>query len=95
MFGDTHIIIHDCVTVKCYIWEGNVTLTQKRSLTDYGMQVKIELLKRGQTQEWLISEIQKLLPEKYVDNSNLYKILTGQINSKGITAAINEILDIS
>ena len=53
------------------------------------------LLKRGQTQEWLISEIQKLLPEKYVDNSNLYKILTGQINSKGITAAINEILDIS
>lgn len=67
-------------------------MTLKRPLTEYGMQVKMELLKGGQTQAWLISEIKKRLPDKYVDNSNLYKILTGQIKSREIVGAINEIL---
>lgn len=65
-----------------------------RPLTDYGITVRTKLLHMGKTQKWLISEIKKELPDKYVDTSNLYKLLTGEIKSSDLTAAINKILAI-
>ena len=67
---------------------------RKKPLTDYGIAVKVKLLTLGKTQNWLIEEVKKKLPEKYIDTSNLYKIMTGEINSKEIVAAINDVLDI-
>lgn len=51
--------------------------------------------KLNKTQKWLIEEVKKLLPETYLDTSNLYKIMTGEIKSNKIEAAINEVLDIN
>lgn len=66
----------------------------KIPLKGWGLVVQTELLKRGETQEWLIQEIKKHT-DNYVDGSNLYKILRGTLNSKPIINAINEILGIS
>ena len=67
---------------------------RKRPLTDYGIEIKVQLLKLNKTQAWLISEVKKLLPDKYLDTSNLYKIMTGEINSPDIVSAIDQILDL-
>lgn len=68
---------------------------RKRPLTEYGMEIKVRLLKLNKNQNWLIEEVKKLLPNKYLDTSNLYKIMTGEINSKDIQSAINQVLDIN
>lgn len=68
---------------------------RKRPLTEYGMAVKVQLLKLNKTQTWLIEEVRKILPNKYLDSSNLYKIMTGELNSKDIQSAINQVLDIN
>lgn len=65
---------------------------RKRFFTDYAIKVKTELLKQGKTQKWLMGEIKKLLPKKYIDSSNLYKIMTGEISSPEICKAIDTIL---
>lgn len=65
----------------------------KRNLTEYGILIKCELLQQGKTQNWLIDEIKKKT-DKYVDTSNLYKLMTGQIANSEISMAINEILNI-
>lgn len=65
---------------------------RKRPLTDYGISIKVELLKRSKTQTWLIEEVQKILPGKYLDSSNLYKIMIGELNSSDIMTAIDSIL---
>lgn len=67
---------------------------RKRALTDYGLDIKTRLLKLNKTQNWLIEEVKKILPEKYLDTSNLYKIMTGKICSPEIMEAINQVLDI-
>lgn len=54
----------------------------------------MQLLKLNKTQMWLIEEVKKLLPNKYLDTSNLYKIMTGEINSPDIVSAINQVLDL-
>lgn len=48
----------------------------------------------NKTQTWLIGEIKQLLPEAYIDTSNLYKIMTGSLRSERIEGAINRILGI-
>lgn len=68
---------------------------RKKPLTDYGKTIKMRLLDLNKTQNWLIEEVKKILPNKYLDTSNLYKIMTGEINSKDIQSAINQILDIN
>lgn len=68
---------------------------RKRPLTEYGVEVKVRLVKLNKTQKWLIEEVKKLLPETYLDTSNMYKIMTGEIKSNKIEAAINEVLDIN
>ena len=39
-------------------------------------------------------QVKKILPDKYLDTSNLYKIMTGEINSPDIQSAINQVLNI-
>lgn len=65
---------------------------RKNPLAEYGIAVKVELFKRSKTQNWLIEEVKKILPNKYLDTSNLNKILTGRLNSPEIVTAIDSIL---
>ena len=61
--------------------------------TDFGLCVKTKLLQMGKEQKWL----EKAVSEKtglFVDNSYMYKILTGQRNAPKIVATICEILNI-
>lgn len=48
----------------------------------------------NKTQAWLIDEVKKALPNKYIDGSNFYKIITGEINSPEIESAVSEVLGI-
>jgi len=62
-------------------------------LTDYGKTVKHRLIDLGMTQK----QLQDAITAKtglYCDTSNLGKILTGQLGSARIIAAINDILGI-
>ena len=61
--------------------------------TPFGLCVKTELLRRGREQKWLESEI-RAKTGLFVDDSYIYKILTGQRKAPKIVAAICEILDI-
>ena len=63
-------------------------------MTEYAIEIKNKLFKLNKTQSWLIEEVKKILPNKYLDTSNLYKIMTGEINSPEIESAINQVLDI-
>lgn len=67
----------------------------KKPLCNYGKKVKLALMEQNRRQEWLISEIKRRYPGIYVDSSNLYKILVGDIKSGKVVSAINEILSIS
>lgn len=61
--------------------------------TDFGLQVKTELLRRGMAQ----TELEKKVTAKtglFVDSSYMHKILTGQRNAPKVVQAIREILDI-
>ena len=61
-------------------------------LTDFGLCVKTELLRRGMEQK----ELEKRITEKtglYVDSSYLSKIFTGQRNAPKVVQAIREILE--
>lgn len=64
----------------------------KRPLTQFGIEVKTKLISAGHNQEWLI-ERAKEKTGMYVDSSNLYKLMTGQLNSKKLQSAIKEILE--
>ena len=60
-------------------------------LTDFGLCVKTELLRRGMEQR----QLEKSITEKtglYVDSSYLSKIFTGQRNAPKVVQAIREIL---
>ncbi len=67
----------------------------KRALTEYGKTVKSKLLELNETQEWLVGEIKKILPDSYVDSSLLNKVLVGDVNNSKIVPAINSILGIT
>lgn len=77
-----------------YIIGGDILLGFKKQLSNYGKTVKIRLMEMGKKQEWLISEIRNRFPEIYVDSSNIYKILVGEIQGGKVVSAINEILQI-
>lgn len=62
-------------------------------ISDFGLCVKIELLKKSRTQKWLEEEVTKQTG-LYVDSGYMYKILTGQRNAPRIVEAICEILSI-
>lgn len=64
-----------------------------KALTDFGIEIKTALLKKGKTQVWLQGEI-TAKTGKYMDDSYLHKILVGESNPEHIKAAIREILDL-
>ncbi len=67
----------------------------KKPLSDYGKKIKIALMEQNRKQEWLIAEVKNRYPDIYIDSSNLYKILVGEITGGKVVTAINEILSLS
>ena len=65
----------------------------KSKFSDFGLDVKTKLLRMGKTQTWLEEEVSKRTG-LFVDDSYMYKILTGQRNAPKIVSAICEILGI-
>lgn len=63
-------------------------------LTDFGLYVKTELLRRGKTQKWLEQRIREDTG-LYVDSSYLSKIFTKRRNAPRIVQAICNVLEIS
>lgn len=61
--------------------------------TKFGLCVKTELLKIGKTQNWLIEQVSKETG-LFVDDSYLYKILTGTRKAPKLCQAICKILNI-
>lgn len=68
---------------------------RKRTVSEFGIAIKIKLVKMNKTQNWLIEEIKKRNPTMFVDSSVLYKVLTGQIVSGKIVDTIKTVLGIS
>ena len=66
----------------------------KRSLTDFGIAVKTELMRKNKTQHWLMEKIKERDNTLYVDSSVMYKILTGEIKKSKIKDHIKAILNI-
>ncbi len=67
---------------------------RKRELTEFGKEIKVELIIRNQPQEWLIDQL-KHCSGMYVDSSILYKIMTGQVAKSKLHEYIREILEIA
>lgn len=65
---------------------------RKYPLTDYGIKVNTALMRMNKTQQWLIDELKKVLPDRFIDSSILNKVLTGRVNSVEIQTAINELV---
>lgn len=65
---------------------------RRHPLTKFGVDVNVQILKMGVTQQWLINEIKQAHPELYIDTSILNKVLTGRVNSERIINAIDEAL---
>lgn len=65
----------------------------KHQMNLLGIQIKTKLMQIGQTQTWLIQQCRKITG-MYVDCSNLYKIMTGQLNSPKLEHAIKTILQL-
>lgn len=61
--------------------------------TPFGLCVKTELLKRGKPQKWLEEAVSQKTG-MYVDDSVIYKILTGNSKRPKIVSAICETLGI-
>lgn len=68
-------------------------MSKLSKLSDFGLLVKTELLKKRQSQKWLEEEVTKRTG-LYVDSGYLHKIFTGQRNAPKIVEAICEILNI-
>lgn len=68
-------------------------MSKLSKVSDFGLVVKTELLKKRRTQKWLEEEVAQRTG-LFVDNSYMYKILTGQRNAPKIVEAICEILNI-
>lgn len=91
-FVVTSIIVHNFVLVNRKNVKGGKFLNNSK-FTDWGLKVRVELLSRGKNLKWLEEETANRTG-LFVDNSYLYKVLTGQRNAPKIVKAINEILDI-
>lgn len=68
-------------------------MVEECKFTVFGLCVKTELLRRGKTQKWLEEEVAKKTG-KFMDDSLMYKILTGDRKASKMIAAICEILGI-
>lgn len=61
--------------------------------TAFGLAVKTKLLRLGKTQKWLEEEVTRVTG-KFMDDSLMYKVLTGERKAAKMVQAICEILDI-
>lgn len=68
-------------------------MSKLSKVSDFGLVVKTELLKKRRTQKWLEEEVTKRTG-LFVDSGYMYKILTGQRNAPKIVEEICEILNI-
>ena len=68
---------------------------RKNVVSEWGMKVKTELIKRGVTQNWLINEIKAVEPGSSIDTSLMTKLLTGQPKKSKYHGIINNILGIA
>ena len=69
-------------------------MLESSKLTEFGLCVKTELLKRGKTQKWLEEKV-SARTGLFMDSSYTYKILTGERSAPKIVTAICDILEIS
>lgn len=67
---------------------------EKCKFTPFGLCVKTELLRQGRDQKWLEDQVRQRTG-LFMDDSYMYKILTGQRKAEKIVSAICDILDIS
>lgn len=65
-------------------------MLESTKYTDFGLAVKIELLRRGMKQDDLIKEVQKR--DIFCDSGYLSKIFRGERNAPKVVAAIRDIL---
>lgn len=65
-------------------------MLESTKYTDFGLAVKIELLRRGMKQDDLIEEI--LNRDMFCDSSYLSKIFRGERNAPKVVEAIRDIL---
>lgn len=65
-----------------------------RPLTEYGLAVNLTLMQQQKKQSWLIDALKDKYPDKYIDSSIMYKVLTGQITKSWVYEGISEILNI-
>ena len=63
-------------------------------LTDFGATVKMELYKKGKTQNWLILRLREICPDMYIDSSVVNKVLTGRTKTGKIVEATKKILEL-
>lgn len=68
-------------------------LSKLPKISEFGLCVKTELLKKNKSQKWLEGEITKKTG-LYVDSGYMYKILTGQRKAPKIVEVICDILNI-
>lgn len=61
--------------------------------TDFGKKVKVTLINRNQSQEWLIAQVRDKTG-LYFDSSYLNKIMTGKNENEKIISAIKKVLSI-
>lgn len=92
MKGGTSIVVLICVLVKHFIEKG-VLKVESCKYTEFGVAVKIELLRRGKEQKWLEQQVSDTTG-LFIDAGYIYKILTGQRNAPKVVKAIKEILNI-
>ena len=69
-----------------------VVRMDSHKLTEFGLQVKMELLRSGKEQKWLIEQIKDR--GKYADSGYMYKIFTGQREAPEIKRIICEVLEL-
>ncbi len=67
---------------------------EKKSISDFGKSIKLKLIEINKTQNWLICELQKNLPNNYIDGSLLYKIIVGDISKGKVVDEIKKILEL-
>ncbi|RGX55324.1 XRE family transcriptional regulator [Anaerotruncus sp. AF02-27] len=66
----------------------------KTELTEFGKEVKFELVLRNKTQEWLMEQV-RADTGLYLDSPYLRRIMIGKATPAKIIASIRKILDLA
>ena len=79
-------------TIVTYLRKGGKTVG-KAQLTQFGKDIKYRLVDMNKTQAWLMERVTEQTG-LYMDSSYMYKILTGQLATPKVVAAIRSILEL-